>query len=95
MGKPDAVAADIVAALRAAGATVRYIVGEYGQSGIPDLLVGYDGITYLMEIKSKGGSLSKAQKTFWSTWRGGPLVEIRTIPAALASIGIDIEEGRL
>lgn len=95
MGKSDAVAGEIVSALRAAGATARYIIGEFNQPGIPDLLVGYDAITYLMELKSKGGRLSKAQNDFRATWRGGPILTVRTIPEALVSLGIDIEEGRL
>lgn len=95
LGKSDAVAGGIVSALRAAGATVRYIIGEFNQAGIPDLLVGYDATTYLMELKTKHGRLSKAQLAFRASWRGGPIVTVRTIPEALCSIGIDVEEGML
>lgn len=91
MGKSDAVSGEIVSALRACGAVVRYIIGEFGQAGIPDLLVGYHGTTYLMEVKVKGGRLSKAQKDFAATWRGGPIVVVHSVPAALAALGIDWE----
>jgi len=49
----------IVAALRAAGATV-FDLSRVG-GGCPDIAVGFRGKTYLMEIKSEGGKLNKKQ----------------------------------
>ena len=69
---------EIVAALRAAGAYV-YIIG------LPvDLLVGYKGHTFLMEIKRD----AKARKTnlqedFFYRWTGGTLCRIDSVEAAL------------
>ncbi len=40
---------EIVAALRAAGATVEYLHAVGG--GCPDLLVGYRGANYVLEVK--------------------------------------------
>lgn len=95
MGKSDAIAGEIVSALRGAGCTVRFIIGEYGQAGIPDLLVGFRGQTHLMEVKVKGGRLSKAQKDFRATWVGGPLWTVHNIPEAFAAIAVEIEAGRI
>ena len=75
--------AEICAALRAAGAYV-YIIG------LPvDLLVGFQGRTYLMEIKRD----AKARKTnlqedFFYRWVGGTLCRIDSVDAALRMIKV-------
>ena len=56
----------IVDFLRRVGATVAYIDAP----GIPDLLVGYRGVTTLIEIKSKRGKLTQPQKEFFDSWQG-------------------------
>lgn len=71
--KTDANQTVIVNALRKAGASVQSLaaVGK----GCPDLLVGYGGINYLMEVKD-GNKVPSAQKLsidqeHWhSVWRG-------------------------
>lgn len=52
------------------------------------MLVGFEGTTYLMEVKVAKGRLSKAQEEFHASWRGGPIVVIRTPLEALAAIGL-------
>lgn len=79
---------EIVAALRAAGATVRFIT-EGG--GLPDLLVGYQGRTILLEVKdgSKKPSarrLTPDEQQFFDEWTGGQLEVVCSIPEALAAI---------
>lgn len=66
----DANQAAVVAALRAAGATVQHL-HEVGQ-GCPDLLVGFRGRNYLVEIKNAaaGGSLNAEQVKWHRAWRG-------------------------
>lgn len=49
----DANEGAIAEALRAAGASVSYIDGEDGE---PDLLVGYNGVTELLEVKRRRGA---------------------------------------
>ena len=66
--RSDANQAAIVEALRKAGASVRSI-HRLGQ-GIPDLLVGYRGANYLLEVKSEGGELTPDELQFHETWRG-------------------------
>jgi hypothetical protein len=60
--------AEIVKALRAIGASVQpiHIIGM----GCPDILVGFQGVNYLFEIKAEGGTLSQ-DEIIWSTkWQG-------------------------
>ena len=75
--KTDANQTVIVNALRKAGASVQSLaaVGK----GCPDLLVGYGGINYLMEVKD-GNKVQSAQKLnieqeHWhSVWTGAVYV---------------------
>jgi len=79
----DATQEQIVSALRAAGAYVWII-------GLPvDLLVGYNGQTYLVEVKtnSKKG-LTKLQQVFFEKWVGGRLERIEGPEQALRMIGV-------
>ncbi len=78
--------AEVVAALRKAGATVQSLA-EVGR-GCPDLLVGFAGKTSLMEIKdgSKVASarkLTPAQQVWHGAWTGGTLSVVSDIESAL------------
>lgn len=66
--KVDVTQASIVKALREAGATVQDLsaVGR----GVPDLLVGYNTVNYLIECKSPGGKLTPQQRVWHSEWNG-------------------------
>jgi len=79
----DANQMQIVSALRAAGAYVWII-------GLPvDLLVGYKGHTFLMEIKDGPKKrLTKLQADFFENWTGGTLCRIDCPEAALRMIGV-------
>lgn len=59
---------EIVNALRDAGYSVQHLhsVG----SGCPDILVGINGINFLIEIKEGDGKLTPAQIVWHSTWKG-------------------------
>lgn len=79
----------IVATLRAAGASVQSLaaVGH----GVPDILVGIGGETFLMEIKdgSKPASqrkLTDDQVLWHSVWRGKPVIVVETETDALRAI---------
>jgi len=81
----DANQNDIVDALREAGAVVRII--SQGD-GIPDLLVGYNGYTILMEVKDGDKVPSKRQLTeseqkFFDEWTGGMIAVINNVQEAL------------
>jgi hypothetical protein len=79
----DANQAQIVSALRAAGAYVWII-------GLPvDLLVGYNGNTFLVEIKDGPKKrLTKLQQDFFENWSGSTLARIDGPEAALRMIGV-------
>ena len=88
--KVDANQAQIVDALRSAGATVQplHAVGK----GCPDLLVGHRGVNLLIEVKdgSKPPSarkLTQDQVSWHDTWRGQVAV-VETVDQALGLINI-------
>lgn len=80
---------DIVKALQAAGATVRSLAAV--GSGCPDLLVGFRGQNFLLEVKdgrlppSERG-LSEDEAAFHSQWRGQVLT-VLDAHDALRAIG--------
>lgn len=85
----DANAKEIVAALREAGAVVYYWRAVSRTAGVPDLIVAWSGVTWLLEVKAPGGKLSDKQEEFRAKWRGGPIVTVRTIADAKAAIGME------
>jgi Holliday junction resolvase len=92
-GKTDATQGDIVDALRKAGATVvsLHAVG----AGVPDLLVGIRGQTFVLEVKcakNKRGDakpLTPAQIVWHQQWRG-QLAIVTTPEEALRAVGIRV-----
>lgn len=85
--KRDANEPGIVAALRDVGATVL----EMDKPA--DLLVGYRGQTYLLEVKNGNQPpswqrVTKDQAEFFRTWDGRRAVVVRTMREALAEIGV-------
>ena len=88
--KVDANQEQIVEALRAVGATVQTLaaVGK----GVPDLLVGYQGKTILLEVKDgrrppSERRLTEDQLVWHGAWRGGPLAVVDGVDAALRALG--------
>lgn len=79
----DANQQQVVSALRAAGCYV-YVIG------LPvDLLVGYNGQTYLVEIKDgPKKALTRLQQDFFGNWIGGGLHRIDGPDDALRMIGV-------
>jgi hypothetical protein len=73
----------IVSALRAVGAYVWII-------GLPvDLLVGYKGHTFLVEVKNGHRKrLTALQEDFFANWSGSTLARIDGPEAALRMIGV-------
>ena len=57
--RPDLNKATIVSALRAIGASVTNLAG--GQ-GVPDLLVGFEGVNTLLEVKAGRAKLNPEQE---------------------------------
>lgn len=89
--KVDRNQAEIVAALRKAGAKV-YVSSSFGQ-GFPDLVVGYQGRFVLLEVKDgakppSARKLTADQVKFHAEWTGLPLYVVESIGAAFRAVGI-------
>lgn len=87
----DANQAEIVNALRGAGASV--IDASAAGGGVPDLIIGFNGKTILMEVKNPKTSygrkgLNENQKRWVDKWIGGPVCLVDSIEAALRVIGV-------
>jgi hypothetical protein len=91
--KRDANQAEIVAALFAAGCSVQDLHAVGG--GCPDLLVGQNGETFLMEVKmwrnQRGdpNPLTPCQKSWHRDWRGHVRV-VTTPEEALRAVGLRV-----
>lgn len=90
--KVDANQKDIVDALRLAGASV--VSTASMADGFPDLVVGYEGANYLIEVKDGGKPPSKQKLTadqveFFASWQGSAQVA-RNVEEALAVIGLGL-----
>lgn len=87
--KTDANQASIIAVLREVGASVVDLsaVGK----GVPDLMVGYQQVTYLLEVKNVKGRnrTTDHQDVFYAWWRGSKVHIVRTADEALQAIGVD------
>lgn len=82
--KTDNNQAAIVSALRQSGASVCSLASV--GSGCPDLLVGYCGINYLLEVKNLNGRglrFTPAELAFSDGWKGKVYV-VCDVPQALA-----------
>jgi len=86
--KVDDNQAEIVAALRKIGATVQplHAVGQ----GCPDLLVGWRGMTSLLEVKDgakppSARKLTEDQEKWHANWRGQVAV-VETVEQAIEAI---------
>ena len=88
--RTDGNQADIVNALRQIGASVAtcHAVGQ----GFPDICVGWQGHTYLLEIKDpskpvRDQRLTPSQVKFHASWRGHVAI-VKTVREALEAIGV-------
>ena len=91
--KVDQNQAEIVAALRQVGCFVEPLHSVGG--GVPDLLVGRNGETFLLEVKdgNKPPSARKrtdAQVIWHDAWQGKPVAVVCNIREAIEAVGITI-----
>lgn len=82
--RTDANQAEIVRTLRAIGATVQDLsaVGR----GCPDLLVGWRGQNFLLEVKTERGKMTPDEATWHELWNGDVAI-VRSDDDALRVIG--------
>lgn len=83
----DANQSEIVKALEGIGAGVRTLQLEMG--GLPDLLVGWQKVNYLLEIKTEDGELTPAQVAFFIEWPGQKAI-VRSADEALRVLGVGV-----
>ena len=81
----DANQPEIVAALRKCGATVQHL-HELGK-GCPDIVVGFRGRNYLLEIKSSGTAKMTPLEAWWHDGWKGQVARVDTVDEALAAVG--------
>lgn len=90
--KSDGPTRKIVEYLKEIGASVEYIRSRAGRgkAGLPDLLVGFGGVTFLMEVKTDKNDLSAEQRLFHSKWRGRKISVVRNEVDVAIELGIVI-----
>jgi hypothetical protein len=71
---------EIVDALRDIGVSV-LILSQVG-GGCPDLMIGWRGKNYLLEVKSENGELRPGQVEFFDTWKGRAFI-VRSVEETL------------
>jgi Holliday junction resolvase len=81
--KRDANEGEIVDALETVGASVTRLSAP----GVPDILCGYRGDTFLLEIKNGKNDLTEDQVTWHRQWQGRKVWIVRTVQEALEAIG--------
>lgn len=72
---------EIVRALRQYPGVSLFSIASLGK-GIPDVVVGYRGVTLLVEIKSSTGKLNTQQTLWHFRWHGSPVVILRSVKDA-------------
>jgi hypothetical protein len=92
LAQADGNQAEIVAVLRAAGCSVQSLHAVGG--GVPDLLVGRAGLTFLLEVKRLIGKrkphaapMKDTQVAWHRAWRGQVAV-VTTPEEALRAVGL-------
>ncbi len=88
--KVDANQGDVVLALRQCGVSVT-ITSDLG-NGFVDIVAGYRGVNYLLQIKDGDQPPSKrrltpAEKEWHAAWRGQAFV-VNSVDEALAAVGV-------
>lgn len=87
--RTDAVQAEIVAALRAVGASV-WVTSAVG-GGFPDLVIGFRGQSFLLEVKDgakppSARRLTPDEQAWHAAWRGQVAV-VCSVAEALEVVG--------
>jgi len=90
LGRRDAAEPEVIAAFRSGGASVQQLSGR----DVPDLLVGYLGVTRLVEVKTNRATLKPGQRRWAETWLGEAPCVARTAPQARKLLNVWAERGR-
>ena len=81
----------LVLAFHRFGASVQslHTVGK----GCPDLVVGFRGKTFLVEVKLPNGKLNKMQREFHAAWNGHPIEIARNLEDMPRILGLSEKQG--
>ena len=84
--KVDSNQREIIKALKDIGASVQLLHQVGG--GCPDVMVGYRGVTTLLEVKNPAGlnKVSESQKSWQNEWCGGPVWVVRSAGEAIDAV---------
>ena len=82
-GRRDANHSEIVNALRGIGASVLDLA-DVGNGG-PDIAVGLRGETFLLEIKTPQGKMTRDEMNFMAEWRGHYMI-VRNVEQAIDAV---------
>lgn len=86
-GRVDNIQRAVVLELRRHGASV-LVLSSLG-SGAPDIVAGYNGSNYLLELKSSPSSkLTADEQAFFGAWRGSAQV-VYSVEDALRAVGVE------
>ena len=89
-GKVDQNQREVIDMFRASGAVVHSLASLGG--GVPDLLVGYRGLTHLIEVKNPHRTDKDAaaprQAAWRARWRGTPVLVVRTLEDVQAALSL-------
>jgi hypothetical protein len=86
--KRDANEGEIITALRRVGASVQPL----SIPNVPDMIVGFRGRNFLLEVKTAKGREETGQVEWAQLWSGQRAV-VRTVGEAFAAIGLMTEGG--
>lgn len=90
--KRDATHAEIAETLEQFGWSVKD-TSKLGDD-FPDMVIGKDGVTDLVEAKSRKGKLSDGQSDFAEKWRGRPVLVIKSRDEAVKWATKELHERR-
>lgn len=82
--RQDSNARQVVEMFRALGCSVEHVVPR--RAGVPDLLVGHQGRTHLVEVKAPKGKVRPTQHDWAQAWRGERPWVVRSIEEARAVV---------
>ena len=88
--KSDGNTKAIVKELRAAGVSVSYMDAGMYSKGLPDLLCGINGRTYVLEVKNPDGRnrMTPSQVKWHADWRGEAPIVVASVAEALIAVGL-------
>jgi hypothetical protein len=83
---------EIVTKWRKKGRRIEYWIPVHRQKGMPDLICPILGVTWLVEVKKPGESLSDDQEAWHKAWiaaGGGPIAVVHSYEELCTATGVE------